>query len=457
MTGAKEAFKVWAAVPMPKRGDVIRQIKDALVELKEPLATLVSLETGKILPEGLGEVQECIDVCDYALGLSRQLGGSLIPSERPDHVILERWNPLGTVGIITAFNFPVAVWAWNAAIGLVCGNTLIWKPAGSTCLSAIALTRMIEKVLRQNGLPPAICSLVAGGADVGSAMAESRDIDLLSFTGSTHVGREVALKVQGRFGRHLLELGGNNAIIVMEDADQGLALQGTLFAAIGTSGQRCTSARRLLVHRSIWKEFIEKLVNAYAKVIKIGHALDPEVNCGPVHRTDSISEYSRVIQEVIDQGGEVLFGNRVSKDNHGGFYALPTLTRIKSFSDPIIQKESFVPILHVLPPFDTIEQAIEVNNSVRQGLSSAIFTTSQENMFKFTGAFGSDCGLVNVNASTCGAEIGGAFGGEKETGGGRESGSNSWQQYMRRATCTINYGKGMPLAQGISSSAWSTE
>lgn len=429
---------------MPKRGEIVRQMREALSKVIEPLGALVSLETGKFLAEGRGEVQEYLDVCDYAVGLGRQIGGSILPSERPNHFMMERWNPLGIVGVISAFNFPAAVYGWNSAIALVCGNAVLWKPAGGTVLTAVAITKILESVFRANHLPPGICSLVAGGADVGEAMSKSRDIDLLSFTGSTKVGHQVGLNVQNRFGRSLLELGGNNAIIVMEDADLDLAIRGVLFAAIGTAGQRCTTARRLFVQRPIYDAFVARLKSAYEQV-PIGNALSADVLCGPVYRPESVEIYRKTIEAVLKSGGEIVYGGQVI--DGPGNYVVPTITRVPKDAD-VLRTEAFVPILHTVP-FDTLKEAIELHNSVAQGLSSAIFTRSQSAVFEWTGPSGSDCGIVNVNIPTSGAEIGGAFGGEKETGGGRESGSNSWQQYMRRNTCTINYGKELPLAQGI--------
>ncbi|KAM9213124.1 alpha-aminoadipic semialdehyde dehydrogenase isoform 2-T2 [Leptosomus discolor] len=378
---AKEAWKVWADIPAPKRGEIVRQIGDALRQKIKVLGSLVSLEMGKIFVEGVGEVQEYVDVCDYAVGLSRMIGGPILPSERPGHALIEQWNPVGLVGIITAFNFPVAVYGWNSAIAMICGNACLWKGAPTTSLISVAVTKIIAKVLEDNKVPGAICSLVCGGADIGTAMARDERMDLLSFTGSTKVGKQVALTVQERFGRSLLELGGNNAIIVFEDADLNLVIPSALFAAVGTAGQRCTTARRLVINRP-------------------GNYVEPTIVTGLPHNA------------------------------------------------PIVHTETFAPILYVLK-FKEEEEVFAWNNEVKQGLSSSIFTKDLGRIFRWLGPKGSDCGIVNVNIPTSGAEIGGAFGGEKHTGGGRESGSDSWKLYMRRSTCTINYSKDLPLAQGI--------
>uniref|UniRef100_A0A8C8B6R3 aldehyde dehydrogenase (NAD(+)) n=1 Tax=Otus sunia TaxID=257818 RepID=A0A8C8B6R3_9STRI len=378
---AKEAWKVWADIPAPKRGEIVRQIGDALRQKIKVLGSLVSLEMGKIFVEGVGEVQEYVDVCDYAVGLSRMIGGPILPSERPGHALIEQWNPVGLVGIITAFNFPVAVYGWNSAIAMICGNACLWKGAPTTSLISVAVTKIIAKVLEDNRVPGAVCSLVCGGADIGTAMARDERMDLLSFTGSTKVGKQVALMVQERFGRSLLELGGNNAIIVFEDADLNLVIPSALFAAVGTAGQRCTTARRLVINRP-------------------GNYVEPTIVTGLPHNA------------------------------------------------PIVHTETFAPILYVLK-FKEEEEVFAWNNEVKQGLSSSIFTKDLGRIFRWLGPKGSDCGIVNVNIPTSGAEIGGAFGGEKHTGGGRESGSDSWKLYMRRSTCTINYSKNLPLAQGI--------
>ncbi|KAF7725490.1 Aldehyde dehydrogenase 7 member B4 [Apophysomyces ossiformis] len=443
-----EAQKIWRELPVPKRGQVLLAMRDALVQNLQPLGKLVALEMGKILPEGVGEVQEYIDILEYALGLSRMLNGSIIPSERPGHVMLETWNPLGTVGVISAFNFPVAVYGWNSALALVTGNGVLWKPSPTTPLTSIAVTRLLEKTLREHGLPPALCSLVAGGNEVGEALTQDKRVPLLSFTGSTKVGREVGKVVQGRFGKSLLELGGNNAIIVTEDCDLDLAARAVLFAAVGTAGQRCTTTRRLIVHESVYDTLIERLVKAYSQV-KVGDPLEEGVLCGPLHTKAAVATYEQTLEKVKQQGGEILCGGKVYTEGPlaSGNFVAPTLTKVRPDMD-VTKSEAFVPILHTMT-YKTLDEAIAINNSVAQGLSSSIFTTNPSTIFKWIGPSGSDCGIINVNIPTNGAEIGGAFGGEKETGGGRESGSDSWKQYCRRGTCTINYSGALPLAQGI--------
>ncbi|KAG0033757.1 Alpha-aminoadipic semialdehyde dehydrogenase [Podila clonocystis] len=440
-----EDIKVmWRETPAPKRGEIVRQMRDALNEKLEPLGALVSLEMGKILPEGKGEVQEYIDICDYALGLGRSINGQVVPSERPGHFMIEQWNPIGTVGVISAFNFPVAVYGWNSAIALVCGNPVVWKGAPTTNLSSVAVTKILEKVLVKNGLPGALCSLVAGGADVGQSMVEDDRVRLLSFTGSTAVGRKVGETVAKRFGKSLLELGGNNAIVVMDDADLDLALRSVLFAAVGTAGQRCTTTRRLLLHEKIHDEFIEKLTKAYQS-IRIGDPLEAGTLCGPLHTKAAVEHYKQGIEAVKAQGGKILTGGKVLE--RAGNFVTPTITSISPDAD-VVQNEIFVPILHTMK-IKSLEHAIEINNSVKQGLSSSLFTRNPEHLFKWVGPSGSDCGIANINLPSSGAEIGCAFGGEKETGGGRESGSDAWKQYMRRSTCVINYSGQLPLAQGI--------
>jgi len=403
---------------------------------------------GKIHQEGLGEVQEAIDICDYAQGLSRTMAcsGSIIPSERQDHFMMERWNPLnGHVGIVTAFNFPCAVFFWNAALSLVCGNTNIWKGASSTSLITIACTKIVADVFNECEIPGAISSTVQGSASViGEALISDPRIELISFTGSTSVGKRVVQQVSGRFGKHILELGGNNAMIVMDDADLDLALRATLFSAVGTAGQRCTTLRRLYLHESIHDDFVSRLTTAYRSV-KIGDPLEQGTLCGPLHTKAAVEEYKQCIDRVKKEGGKILCGGRVL--NREGNFVEPTLTSI----DPnaaVVKEEFFVPVLHIMK-VSSLEEAIAMNNNVPQGLASSLFTQNQAAIFKWTGPHGSDCGIVNVNIGPSGAEIGGAFGGEKETGGGRESGSDSWKQYMRRSTCTVNYSKDLPLAQGI--------
>ncbi|KAJ3225429.1 Alpha-aminoadipic semialdehyde dehydrogenase [Clydaea vesicula] len=426
---------IWRSIPAPQRGEIVRQMREELFNKKDALGRLVALEMGKILAEGLGEVQEYIDICDYSLGLSRMLNGSVIPSERPGHFMMEQWNPLGIVGVISAFNFPVAVYGWNSAIGLVCGNPIVWKGAPTTNLCSVAVTKILQKVLEKNNLPGEICSLVSGGVDVGQSMAKDSRVDLMSFTGSTAVGRSVGTVVQERFGRSLLELGGNNAIIVLEDADMDLAIRACLFASVGTAGQRCTTTRRLMVQESIYDEFIAKLLKAY-KQVKIGDPASEGVLCGPLHTKNAVKQYEIGIKKVKEQGGEIIYGGK-TLDINGGNFVEPTITKITPSAE-VVQHEIFVPILHTFS-FKTLEEAIQINNGVKQGLSSSLFTQDLGNVHKWVGEAGSDCGIVNVNIPTNGAEIGGAFGGEKETGGGRESGGDAWKQYMRRSSCTINY------------------
>lgn len=439
------AWQQWADLPAPKRGDIVRQMGDALRRYKEPLGKLVSLEMGKILAEGLGEVQEYIDVCDYAVGLSRTIEGKWLPSERPGHALLEAWNPLGIVGVITAFNFPVAVYGWNSAIALVCGDTLLWKTASTTPLCGVAVTKIIAQVLEANQLPGAVCALTVGGPLIGDAMAGDNRVRLLSFTGSTHVGRQVALKVQERFGRPLLELGGNNAIVVDEDADLDMLVRAALFACVGTAGQRCTTTRRIIVHHKVYDQVLSRLKNAYSQV-RLGDPLHSSTLCGPLHTERAVEEFLEAVAEAVKSGGRIeCGGKRVEGD---GYFVEPTIVTGLPHDAPVVHRETFAPIVYLLK-CDSVDQAIAWNNEVEQGLSSSLFTASLANVFKWLGPKGSDCGIVNINIPTSGAEIGGAFGGEKHTGGGRESGSDSWKQYMRRSTCTINYSKELPLAQGI--------
>ncbi|ORY36140.1 aldehyde dehydrogenase family 7 member A1 [Rhizoclosmatium globosum] len=441
---AKKAQEEWRLVPAPRRGEIVRQIRERLEKHKHALGSLVSLEVGKIYAEGVGEIQEYIDICDFATGLSRALNGSVIPSERPGHFMMEQYNPLGVVGIISAFNFPAAVAGWNVALALITGNATIWKPAPSTPLISVAISKIIQDVLEENNLPGALHTMVCGGADVGEYLAKSSDINLVSFTGSTEVGRKVGTIVQNRFGKLLLELGGNNAIIVNEDADLELAVRACLFAAVGTAGQRCTTTRRLFLHEKIHDQFVERLVKAYAQV-KIGDPLEEGVLCGPLHTKVAVEHYKKTIEAVKAQGGKILVGGNVIPGP--GNFVEPTITSIDA-NAAIVQHEVFVPILHV-SKIKNLEEGIKFNNQVAQGLSSSLFTQDISNVFKWTGPAGSDCGIVNVNIPTNGAEIGGAFGGEKETGGGRESGSDSWKQYCRRQTATINFSGALPLAQGI--------
>lgn len=444
---SEDAWNVWSELPAPKRGEIVRQIGDALRNKLVPLGKLVSLEMGKILPEGIGEVQEYVDICDYAVGLSRSLSGSILPSERPGHVLMEKWNPLGVVGVISAFNFPIAVYGWNSAIAMVCGDTVLWKGAETTPLVSVATTNIVADVLSKNNLPGAVAALCCGGADIGKAMAADNRIKLLSFTGSCQIGQQVGVEVQKRFGRHLLELGGNNALIINEDADLNMVVQATLFACVGTAGQRCTTTRRLILHKKVYDEVLNRLKKAYAQVInRIGDPLEENILIGPLHSEISLQRYKDTISEIKKQGGNIEFGGKVI--NRPGYYVEPTIVTGLGHDNPLVHNECFAPIVYVLKA-NSVDEAIKWNNEVPQGLSSSIFTQNIENIFKWIGPKGSDCGIVNVNIPTSGAEIGGAFGGEKHTGGGRESGSDSWKQYMRRSTITINHSKELPLAQGI--------
>lgn len=445
VAAAGAAWSAWVEVPAPLRGEIVRQIGEALRDKIELLGKLVSLEMGKILPEGIGEVQEYVDICDYAVGLSRMFAGKVIPSERPGHMLLEQWNPLGCVGVITAFNFPVAVFGWNQTLALVTGNTTLWKGAPSTPLTSIAVTKVVEAVLRRNDVPPQVCSLVCGGADVGAAMAEDERLPLVSFTGSTAVGRQVALKVQERFGKSLLELGGNNAIVVAADADLDMVVTSALFACVGTAGQRCTTTRRLILHSSVYDEVLSRLVKAYAQV-KVGDPLAAGTLYGPMHSQQGVDQFLATVAEARAAGGTVAYGGQVIPD--AGNYVQPTIVTGLPHDAAVIQRETFAPIVYVLK-CESVDEAIAWNNEVKQGLSSSLFTRDIATAMQWMGPKGSDCGIVNVNIPTSGAEIGGAFGGEKHTGGGRESGSDAWKAYMRRSTCTINYSSALPLAQGI--------
>ncbi|CAJ2638226.1 unnamed protein product [Trifolium pratense] len=444
LQACSEAAKTWMTIPAPKRGEIVRQIGDALRAKLDPLGRLVSLEMGKILAEGVGEVQEIIDMCDYAVGLSRQLNGSIIPSERPDHMMFEVWNPLGIVGVITAFNFPCAVLGWNACIALVCGNCVVWKGAPTTPLITIAVTKLISEVLEKNKLPGAIFTSFCGGADIGEAISKDTRIPLVSFTGSSKVGSIVQKTVTERFGKCLLELSGNNAIIVMDDADIKLAVRSIFFAAVGTAGQRCTTCRRLYLHESIYTNVLDQLAGLY-KQVKIGNPLEKGILVGPLHTRSSVENFKKGIAAIKSQAWKILTGGTVLESE--GNFVQPTIVEISSDA-AVVKEELFAPVLYVMK-FQNLEEAIALNNSVPQGLSSSIFTQTPNTIFKWIGPRGSDCGIVNVNIPTNGAEIGGAFGGEKATGGGREAGSDSWKQYMRRSTCTINYGSELPLAQGI--------
>ncbi|MCZ6738104.1 MAG: aldehyde dehydrogenase family protein, partial [Actinobacteria bacterium] len=430
-----ETFRLWRQLPAPKRGDYIRRLGNALRENIDALAGLVTLEMGKILPEGVGEVQEMVDICDFAVGLSRQLYGNTMTSERPDHRMYEHWHPLGPVGVISAFNFPVAVWSWNAAIAAVCGDTVVWKPSERTPLTAIAVTKIAQKVMAGSGFEGVFNLAVGDGKTVGNAMNHDTRVPLVSATGSCAMGRIVGPAVAQRMGRSILELGGNNALIVMDDADLDLAVRGTLFSAVGTSGQRCTSLRRLLVHRAVADKMVSRLVESYQQ-ITVGDPLDESTLMGPVVSEAAIGQMMNALDIAREQGGRVVTGgNRVDRP---GYFVEPTIVIVPKDAS-ITQDETFAPILWVIE-FDTLAEAIEIQNHVTQGLSSAIFTESLKNSERFLSDTGSDCGIANVNIGTSGAEIGGAFGGEKETGGGREAGSDAWKAYMRRQTTTINWG-----------------
>jgi aldehyde dehydrogenase (NAD+) len=448
MKRAEAAFPIWRNMPAPARGEIVRQMGEAFRENKRNLGALVSYEMGKSLQEGLGEVQEMIDICDFAVGLSRQLYGLTMQSERPGHRMFEQWHPLGVVGIISAFNFPVAVWSWNAMLAAVCGNVCIWKPSEKTPASATAVQHIIRKVLMSNKLPEGLFCIVQGDREIGEKMAADRRVALVSATGSTRMGKRVAEVVGARLGKTLLELGGNNAIIVSEKANQDLALRAVLFGAVGTAGQRCTTTRRVIIHTSIYKGFVDKLKKAYAQVT-IGSPLLETNLMGPLIDGHAVKAYTIALTQLESEGGEILYGGKLlnGAEHASGCYVQPTLAEAQNHYH-IVQEETFAPILYVMS-YETLEQAITMQNDVKQGLSSAIFTESLSEAEMFLSAAGSDCGIANVNIGTSGAEIGGAFGGEKETGGGRESGSDSWKNYMRRQTNTVNYSGKMPLAQGI--------
>jgi aldehyde dehydrogenase (NAD+) len=441
---AQAGFVQWRKLPAPKRGDVIRDLGNILREYKEPLGELVALEMGKIRVEGLGEVQEMIDICDFAVGLSRQLYGLTMHSERPGHRMYEQWHPLGTIGIITAFNFPVAVWAWNAALAGVCGDTMVWKPSELVPLCAIAVQQLANRVMADHGLT-GVFTLAAGAGDVGRWISEDPRLPLVSFTGSIPTGRRVAQTVAGRLGRSVLELGGNNAIVIAQNANLDLAVRGILFGAVGTAGQRCTSTRRLIVHDSLVDSLSERLVKAYGQVT-IGDPLQPTTLVGPLATSRAVDAMQAAIQRALADGGALLTGGRPRPDL-GPQFVEPALIRMPR-QTAIVTEETFAPILYILA-YSDLDEAIALHNGVTQGLSSAIFTDSLREAETFLSVEGSDCGIANVNIGTSGAEIGGAFGGEKDTGGGRESGSDAWKSYMRRQTNTINWSKELPLAQGI--------
>jgi aldehyde dehydrogenase (NAD+) len=439
-----ETFQKWQLLPAPKRGEFVRRLGDALREKIEPLGALVTLEMGKILPEGVGEVQEMVDICDFAVGLSRQLYGNTMASERPNHRMYEHWHPLGPIGVISAFNFPVAVWSWNSALAAVCGDTVVWKPSERTPLTAIAVTKIANEVMAGSGYEGVFNLVVGDGPTVGTLMNQDTRLPLISATGSCNMGRIVGPAVAQRMGRTILELGGNNAVIVMDDADLDLAVRATLFSAVGTAGQRCTSLRRLLVHRAIADKLVSRLTEAYRQV-SIGDPLQAGTLMGPLAGERAVEQMMTALDIAREQGARVVTGG--SRLDRPGFFVEPTIAVVPKDAT-ITQQETFAPILWVIE-FDTLEEAIEIQNGVTQGLSSAIFTESLRSAEKFLSAAGSDCGIANVNIGTSGAEIGGAFGGEKETGGGREAGSDAWKAYMRRQTTTINWGDDLPLAQGI--------
>ncbi|HEX9669709.1 MAG TPA: aldehyde dehydrogenase family protein [Thermoanaerobaculia bacterium] len=438
------AFEEWRTWPAPRRGEIVRQLGDELRRHKQELGALVSLEVGKVVSEGLGEVQEMIDMADLAVGMSRQLYGKAMHSERPLHRMYEQWHPLGPVGIITAFNFPVAVWAWNAMVAAVCGDSMVWKPSHQAPLAAIATTRIAQRVLEANGAPPIFNLVIGGRSGVGERLVADPRFPLISATGSVKMGKQVGKVVADRLGRSLLELGGNNGIVVMDDADLDLALRAVLFAAVGTAGQRCTSTRRLLLQRGIAATMKRRLVEAY-RSIPVGDPLEAGTLMGPLIDRQAVENMEQALEAVRKQGGRVLYGGRTL--DRPGFFVEPTLVEAPG-PLPITCEETFAPILYLFE-FDDLDEAIRLHNDVPQGLSSAIFTANVRSAERFLSATGSDCGIANVNIGTSGAEIGGAFGGEKETGGGREAGSDSWKAYMRRQTCTINWGETLPLAQGV--------
>ncbi|GMQ93971.1 MAG: aldehyde dehydrogenase family protein [Acidimicrobiia bacterium] len=444
VVAAQATFMEWRMIPAPERGKYVRKIGNALREYKEPLGALVSMETGKIRAEGEGEVQEMIDIADFAVGLSRQLYGLTIASERPRHRMYEQWQPLGPIGIISSFNFPVAVWSWNALLAAVCGDTMIWKPSHITPLCAVAVTNIAHEVMDGSGFE-GVFNLTVGHVDpVGAAMVSDKRLPLISATGSVRMGQQVGTEVAKRLGRSLLELGGNNAIVVMDDADLDMVVRATLFSAAGTTGQRCTSLRRLLVHKDIMSELSDRLVATFTQ-IRLGDPLEDDTLIGPLVDQAAVDTTKAALEIALEQGGELLAGGR--EPDRKGYFFEPTIVRIPADA-PIVQTETFGPILYLIE-ISSIEEAIAVQNGVPQGLSSAIFTDSVSNSELFLSPEGSDCGIANVNIGTSGAEIGGAFGGEKETGGGRESGSDAWKAYMRRQTVTINWSKDLPLAQGI--------
>jgi aldehyde dehydrogenase (NAD+) len=444
---ARHSFLEWRTVPAPKRGEVVRQIAAALREYKKELGALVTYEMGKIRAEGEGEVQEMIDVADFAVGLSRQLCGKTMHSERPSHRMYEQYHPLGVVGVITAFNFPVAVWSWNAMIALVCGDAVIWKPSSQVPLTAIACIKIADRALKANHAPEGLLGLLIGkGSIVGTKLVKDHRIPLISFTGSTVQGKKIGATVGGRLGRTILELGGNNAIIVSENADLDMAVRTILFGAVGTAGQRCTTTRRIIVQENVYDDVLKRLIKSYQS-IRIGNPLEEGILMGPLVNRTAVEDMMRALESIKKQGGKVVYGGKELEEYPSDYYVSPCIVEANNEME-IVQEETFAPILYILK-YKTIEEAVAIHNGVPQGLSSAIFTQNLRETETFLSCRGSDCGIANVNISTSGAEIGGAFGGEKETGGGRESGSDAWKQYMRRQTCTINWSDDLPLAQGI--------
>lgn len=446
---SQTAFNYWRNIPAPKRGEIVRLIGNELRKYKNLLSKLVTLEMGKILPEAEGEVQEMIDIADFAVGLSRQLYGLTIASEREQHRLYEQWHPLGSVAIITAFNFPISVWSWNALIAAVCGDVVIWKPSSATPLTAIAVQKIVDRVVKSQGLPNGIFNLLVGpGSTMGQKMLEDKKIALVSFTGSIPMGQRVAEQVAGRLGKFLLELGGNNAIIISEHVNLEMAIRAVLFGSVGTTGQRCTTTRRLIIHESIYETFVNKLISAY-KQVKIGNPMDSEILMGPLINRSSVNNMMNALKGLKEEGGRILYGGELldGEEFESGCYVTPCIAEAKGHYK-VVQHETFAPILYITK-YKNLDEAIEIQNGVPQGLSSAIFSTNIMEVERFLGPEGSDCGIANVNIGTSGAEIGGAFGGEKETGGGRESGSDAWKAYMRRQTVTINWGNYLPLAQGI--------
>jgi aldehyde dehydrogenase (NAD+) len=443
---AHETFLAWRQVPAPERGEVIREIADALRARKKELGAVITKEVGKILAEGEGEIQEAIDIADFAVGLSRQLYGNTMHSERPQHRMYEQWHPLGPIGVITAFNFPAAVWAWNAFIAAVCGNSIVWKPSEMAQRTAKEMNGIASEVAARKGFPNLFSVVFGEGKELGVLMAQDKRLPLISATGSCQMGKSVAATVAARLGRSLLELGGNNAVIILDDADLSLVVPSTLFGSVGTAGQRCTSTRRLFVQKGIEKQFLSQLVSAY-KQVKIGDPLKADTLMGPLINEKAVKAYQDAISQAKKEGGEVLYGGNVLKGMPSNLYVEPTIIKMPS-QTPIVYHETFAPVLYVMTAAN-LEEALQLNNQVSQGLSSAIFTANLRSAESFLSHAGSDCGIANVNLGTSGAEIGGAFGGEKETGGGREAGSDSWKNYMRRQTNTINYSAKLPLAQGI--------